>query len=52
METSEVTKPLEEHMIKNENCSEKLSLSELKLLNLIAEIIINSSIREYYEKGY
>lgn len=52
METSEVTKPLEENAIKNENCSEKLSLSELKLLNLIAEIIINSSIREYYEKGY
>lgn len=52
METSEVKKNLVENAIKNENCSEEFTLNELKLLNLIAEIIVNASIREYYEKGY
>ena len=27
------------------------SLSDLKLLNLIAELVVNISIRESYEKG-
>lgn len=30
---------------------QKFSLTECKLLNLIAEIIVNISIRESYEKG-
>jgi hypothetical protein len=52
METSEVITPLEENVIKIKNSNEEFSLNKLKLLNLIAEIIINSSINEYYEKGY
>lgn len=33
------------------NDEQEFSLNELKLLNLIAEIIVNISIRESYEKG-
>ena len=33
------------------NSEEIFSVSELKLLNLIAEIIVNISIRESNEKG-
>lgn len=35
-----------------ENEDDNFSLSELKLLNLIIEIIINISIRESYEEGH
>lgn len=33
------------------NSEDEFSLPELKLLNLIAEIIVNISIRESYEKS-
>mgnify|MGYP001159205113 CR=1 FL=1 len=38
----------DENIVKNEN---EFSLPELKLLNLIAEIIVNISIRESHEKS-
>ncbi|SDE11402.1 hypothetical protein SAMN05216464_1048 [Mucilaginibacter pineti] len=36
---------------KTNNSEGDFSVQELKLLNLIAEIIVNISIRESYEKG-
>lgn len=36
---------------KDENTAIEFSLQEIILLNLIAEIIINASIKEYYEKS-
>lgn len=35
----------------NENKENCFSSSELKLLNLIAELVVNISIRESYEKS-
>ena len=35
----------------SENEEDNFSKSELKFLNLIAELIVNISIRESYEKG-
>jgi hypothetical protein len=33
------------------NIDDEFSINEIKLLNLIAEIIVDASIKEYHEKG-
>jgi len=44
-------KPDKNSRDKDENTDIEFSLQEITLLNLIAEIIINASIKEYYEKS-
>lgn len=51
MGINEVKNPQEEKVLNNENIIENFSPAEIKLLNLIAEIIVNNSIKESYEKG-